>query len=215
MAKFIDTPTRLLLTLPEYERIYNVIYSILEGRANTPHACMFFAIAGTLILKKHYNIPARPVAGAFLLCVNETPSVFCIGKRGDGVVTSDKDGFHFWVQTEHHAIDFMAPIFKESAHGGGHDIAVPRKMFQRLSDEEVGSIDSLAKPGDYFTLPNLELTEEIIDDFFERAPDTDLLLVCDRWFKKHPKKLDDMALLDDLGKMHKLVLAAPAVSGAW
>ncbi len=215
MPRSSNTPTKLLLTLPEYGRIYKVIHSILEGRANTPHACMFFAIAGTMILKKHYNIPACPVAGAFLLCVNEVPSVFCIAKQGDGIVTSDRDGFHFWVQTEHHVIDFMAPIFTESDQGKGHGITVPRKMFQRLISEEADSIDSLAKPGDYFTLPNPELTEEFIGDFFERDPDTDLLLACDRWFKKHPKKLNDMALLDDLGKMHKLVLAAPAISGAW
>ncbi|MBN8727001.1 MAG: DUF2026 family protein [Xanthomonadales bacterium] len=215
MTKSSNTPPKPLLTLPEYDRIYKVIYSILEGRANTPHACMFFAIAGAMILNKHYKIPARPVAGAFLLCVNEVPSIFCIAKRGDGIVTSGRDGFHFWVQTEHHIIDFMAPIFKGSAQGKGYDIAVPRKMFQRLISEEADSIDSLSKPGDYFTLPNPELTEEFIESFFERGPDTDLLCACDGWFKKHPKKLDDIALLDDCGKIYKLVLAAPAISGAW
>lgn len=44
MDKSGKGPPRLLLTLPEYDRIYKVIYSALEGRANTPRACMFFAV---------------------------------------------------------------------------------------------------------------------------------------------------------------------------
>ncbi|MBQ4762012.1 DUF2026 domain-containing protein [Pectobacterium versatile] len=38
------------LSSQEYERIYQIIYSVLEGRANTPHVCMFFAIVGFFIL---------------------------------------------------------------------------------------------------------------------------------------------------------------------
>ena len=49
MAKDKAASPKLQLTLPEYGRIYEVIYSVLEGRANTPFACMFFAAAGALI----------------------------------------------------------------------------------------------------------------------------------------------------------------------
>ncbi|MEJ1353136.1 MAG: DUF2026 family protein [Candidatus Sedimenticola sp. (ex Thyasira tokunagai)] len=206
---------KLHLTLPEYDRIYRIIYSVLEGRANTHQACIFFAITGSLILNKNYKIPARPVAGAFLLCTDAADTIISIGKTGDGVITSDRDGFHFWVQTEDHVIDFMAPIFNESIRSKGHDTTVPRKMFQRLITEEASSIDSLSKAGDYFTAPNAELTDELIEGFTNRPSHMDLLATCDRWFKKHPKKLDDLSLLDNLGNVQKLRLSAPAITGAW
>lgn len=83
---------KLQLTLPEYRRIYEVIHSVLEGRANTPFACMFFAAAGALMLNKHYRISARAVAGAFLLCTDPAPPVISIAKNDDGMVTSDREG---------------------------------------------------------------------------------------------------------------------------
>lgn len=206
---------RLLLTLPEYERIYRIIYSVLEGRANTPHACMFFAITGSLILNKHYKISATPVAGAFLLCVDAAPAVISIGKMQDDVITSDRNGFHMWVQTENHIIDFMAPIFTESVRSSGNSIVVARKMFQRQISEEADSIESLSKAGDYFTLPNPELTEQLVESFTSRPSNMDLLAASDRWFKKHPKKLEDLSLMNDLGEVYKLELKAPAISAAW
>lgn len=99
------------LTAKEYERIYQVIHAVLEERANTAHACMFFAIAGSFILNKHHGIAARPVAGAFLLCVNSTHSIVSIGKNEGNTISSDQKNFHMWVQTQHHVIDFMSPIF--------------------------------------------------------------------------------------------------------
>lgn len=206
---------KLQLTLPEYRRIYEVIYSVLDGRANTPHACTFFAIAGAFILKEHYKIHARPIAGAFLLCVDTTPAVISIAKNEDGMVTSDLDGFHVWVQTETHVIDFMAPIFAESMRDKDFPYPIPRKMFQRPFSTEVESIDALRKPGDYLTLPNIELTNDRVQSFMERPSCMDLLEAVNRWFKRYPKKLDELSLLNDLGEIQRLVLHAPSISGAW
>lgn len=208
-------PKQLLLTLPEYRRIYEVIYSVLDSRANTPYACTFFGIVGAFILQEHYKIPARPVAGGFLLCVDSTPSVISIAKNDNGLVTSDIDGFHVWVQTQTHVIDFMAPIFEESLNGKGFQQTVPRKMFQRPLSGEAESIDELSAPGDYFTLPNIELTNERVQSFMDRPANMDLLSAANRWFRKYPKKLDDLSLMNDLGDVEKLTLRAPPISGAW
>lgn len=215
MAKDKADLPKLQLTLPEYGRIYEVIYSVLEGRANTPFACMFFAAAGALILNKHYKIPARAVAGAFLLCTDPTPSILSIAKNEGGMVSSDQDGFHMWVQTETHVIDFMAPIFNESVKAKGYSWTVPRRMFQRLLSEEAESIDHMHVPGDFYTMPDLELTGELIDSLFDRPTSVDLLNAIDRWFKKYPRKLDDLSLLDNLGEVHKMTLSAPRISGSW
>lgn len=215
MANGKAAAPKLQLTLPEYNRIYEVIYSVLEGRANTPFACMFFATVGALILNEHYKIASRPVAGAFLLCVDPTPSVISIAKNEDGLITSDLDGFHMWIQTQTHVIDFMAPILNESIEGKGYRKTVPRKMFQRPLSSGAESIKELRAPGDYFTLPNIELTNERVQTFMDRPTYMDLLGAANRWFKKHPKKLDDLSLLNALGEVHKLTLSAPSISGAW
>jgi len=206
---------KLQLTLPEYRRIFDVIYSVLDGRANTPYACMFFAITGALILQEHYKVIARPVAGAFLLCVDPTPSVISIAKAEGGLITSDLKGFHMWVQTQTHVIDFMAPIFDESIKGRGYSSSVPRRMFQRPLSVEVASIEHLRVPGDYYTIPNIELTKERVQTFMDRPSHMDLLSAANRWFKKYPKKMDDLSLLNDLGDIHKLTLRAPTISGSW
>ena len=215
MAKDKPAFPKLQLTLPEYGRIYEVIYSVLEGRANTPFACMFFDAAGALILNKHYKIPARAVAGAFLLCTDSTPSILSIAKNEGGIVSSDSDGFHMWVQTETHVIDLIAPIFNESVRAKGHSGTVPRKMFQKSLSEEAESIAHMHSPGDFYTMPNSELTAELINSLLDRPTNVDLLNAVDRWFKKYPKKLGDLSLLNDLGEVHKLTLRAPRISGAW
>lgn len=188
---------------------------MLEGRANTPFACMFFAAAGALMLNKHYRISARAVAGASLLCTDPAPPVISIAKNDDGMVTSDREGVHMWVQNETHVIDFMAPIFNEAVKGKGYPGTVPRKMFQRPLSTEAESIEQLRVPGDYFAIPDVEPTSELIDWLFDRSANVDLLNAVDRWFKKYPKKLDELSLINDFGKIYKLTLRAPVISGAW
>lgn len=205
----------MILTLPEYNRMFGTIYSILEGRADTPHACLFFASAGALILNKHYKHPARAVGGAFMLCTDDDPSVMVFGQVVDGVITSSGDGFHFWVQTEHHIIDFMAPIYAENLKNLGVTKDVPRKMFQKSIAKESLSPNELTTSGDFFTNPNLRLTEELIDNFLSSRSTTDLLQACGRWFAKYPRKMSDISLLDDTGNIHKVRFESPAIRGAW
>lgn len=200
------------LSAQEYERIYQVIYSVLEGRANTPHACMFFAIAGALILNKHHGIAASPVAGAFLLCVDGTPSVICIGKNDGKFITCDENNFHMWVQTEHHIIDFIAPIFLESVQAR---IDVPRRIFQRSQDSESRSIGDLSVPGDFYTLPDPDLSKHFVSTFMKRANHVDLLLDIDTWYRPYPTPLPQMPLRDKFGTFEPLKVVAPEVQGTW
>lgn len=200
------------LTAQEYERIYQVIHAVLEERANTAHACMFFAIAGSFILNKHHGIAARPVAGAFLLCVNSTPSVLSFGKNEGNTISSDQNNFHMWVQTQHHLIDFMSPILMESVQAR---LDVPRRMLQRRQDSESPSIDDLSSPGDFYTLPDPDLSEHFVDAFMDRPNHVDLLLAIDAWYKPHPIPLASMALLGNYGKIEPLRIVAPRMDGAW
>lgn len=59
------------------------------------------------------------------------------------------------------------------------------------------------------------LAEDSCRAGFDRAENVDLLNAVDRWFKKYPKKLDDLSLLDELGEVHKLALCPPHIAEAW
>lgn len=207
-----EAETTLPLSADEYERIFQVIHAVLDTRANTPHACWFFAIAGSFILNKYHEIPARPVAGAFVICVDEAPSVISIGKNEGRNISWDKDNFHMWIQTKSHVIDFMAPIFRESVQSR---LDVPRRMFQRSLDSESTSLEDISMPGDFYTMPDPDLTKEFINDFMENAGKVDLLQAIDVWYKPYPQQLKKMALLDNHGKQEPLEIVAPRVQGAW
>jgi len=209
-------PKNLVLTLPEYDRIFKIIYSVLDGRANTPHACMFFAAAGALLLNKHHKIDATAVAGAFLLYTGtRNDEIMVIGGKNGNEIVSNENEFHCWVQTKHHIIDFISPIFKESVLNYGNDRPIPRNMFQRLLTTESASIDTMSKAGDFFAIPNLEMTSQLADNVLARPASVDLLLTCDKWYKKYPNKLPEMALQDEVGEVHKLKLLGPQITGAW
>jgi hypothetical protein len=203
------------LTAKEYERIYQVIYSVLDGRANTPHACLFFATAGSLILNKYHSVPSRPVAGAFFLRPGTSDDVLSFATQQDGAFSSDADGFHCWVQTRAYLIDFMAPIFEESFRAKGQSISVPRRMFQRMLTEEAMSLETLSQGGGFFTLPNPALTERLVDSAINKVTHTDLLNAVDSWYEKLPTPLKDLALMSDDGKLVRLKLSAPPISGQW
>lgn len=212
MPNTAETQGQNPLTAQEYERIYQVIHAVLEDRANTPHACMFFAIAGSFILNKHHTIAARPVAGAFLLCVDPTPSVLSICKDKGNTIGCDQNNFHMWVQTEHHIIDFIAPLFLDSVQAR---FDIPRQMFLRRQESETPSIDGLSSPGDFYTWPDPDLSEHLVNTFMDRPNHVDLLLAIDAWYKPYPAPLAEMALLDNYGKVEPLRIVAPRVDGAW
>ena len=111
--------TRLILPNSEYNRIYQVAHGVLQELRSVEKSCIFFATFGASILRQHYNIPARVVAGAFALCVGEGPDVVVFGEDSPEGVIASHAGFHVWVQTHTHIIDFMAPVFSEAFAAAG------------------------------------------------------------------------------------------------
>ena len=86
---------KLPITLPEYERVFRVIYSVIDDHANTPHACMFFSFVGAFILEKKLKIKATPVAGASVLYVDAiSNNAITFGEFSDGTLTSHREAFH-------------------------------------------------------------------------------------------------------------------------
>lgn len=206
---------RPLLPLPDYQRIYQVIYSVLEatGTATTHRACILFTIAGTLILREHYKLPATISAGFMGLMVDEKSSTAVMyGRMGEGP-ESNREAFHAWVECDGWLIDFMAPIMGVAFKEDGHALNVPRRMLQKPLTARRGSPNELQKVGDFYLEHDAALAESLIDT--QSNGSIDLANVCVAWFRRPPRALKDMALGDSHGKPKKLVLRAPSIDGVW
>lgn len=212
------TLARLLLPLSDYNRVYQVVHGVIRDLGTAERSCIHFATMGAYLLNKHYKVPARVVAGAFGLCVNggAIPDVAFFGRQDAGLLSSDGSGFHMWIQTETHLIDFMAPIFPEAFAEHGATFGTPRKMLQRPLAEEAAALANLATPGDFYAMPNLDLTQELADEFFDRVVNGDLMKVADAWFgKRTGKQKPSIMMGDSHGPPIRLSLPSTIATGAW
>lgn len=208
--------SRYLMPLSEYNRIHQVAHGVIRDVGRAEKACKFFACFGAMVLNKHYKIPARAVAGGFALCIDDKPEVAFFGHAENGRITSSHEGFHMWVQTETHVIDFMAPIFPEAFADAGLATTIPRRMLQPLLTAEAKSLDELTTPGAYFTLPDPDMTEAMVDDFLGRPANTDLLLVADAWYGGRRRvQSRTKAMQTDLGEVINMRLPPTTAISAW
>lgn len=201
------------LPLADYQRVYQVIYSVLsaaEGRAH--RACSFFIVVGTVLLRDHYKLDATISAGIAVYKLDQA-NVLCFGRAEGEEVVGDADAYHAWVEVDGYAIDFMAPLFADVVQEEGLP-RVPRRMFQKPLSE-MKTLDGLSAPGD-FTLQHDKQTASAVVDHFGAVPaHLDLMKVCQAWFQRPPKPLRPMAMGDSLRGQVKLTLRAPAIEGVW
>lgn len=208
--------SRFLMPLSEYNRIHQVAHGVLKDIGRAEKACKFFACFGAIVLNKHYRIPARAVAGGFVLCVDAKPEVAFFGQNDNGRISTSPDGFHMWVQTESHIVDFMAPIFPEAFADAGLATTIPRKMLQRQRTTEAGSLDDLKEPGAFYTFPDPDMTEAMIDEFLSRDQNRDLLMIADGWYgSRKGRQKPALTILDNRGEKIELRLPATTATGSW
>lgn len=214
MKKALPRP---VLPFLDYQRIYQVIYSVLEASASahTHRACIFFASAGVLILRDHYNLKATLSAGSMALMVDESAAkVVVYGREENGKWVYDADGFHAWVECDGWLIDFMAPIMGDAMREGGHDVRIPRNMLQKRLIDGKPHIEEIAHVGDYFYHHDAAVAETILDT--QGAAFGDLINACERWFRKPSKSMPPLSMhADGFKEPVPLVLRAPAIVGAW
>lgn len=207
---------RPLLPLPDYQRIYQVIYSVLEASeiAITHRACIFFASAGTMILREHYAMPATISAGCLALMVDEhKANVVVYGRDEAGAFVNDQEAFHAWVECDGWLIDFMAPIMGVALREDGRDWTVPRRMLQKRLSERKASLGEIQHVGDFFLSHDSPLAESLLDS--QSVQFSDLMSACLAWYRKPPKPLKGIALADSHGPTKHLVARAPSIDGVW
>jgi hypothetical protein len=209
---------RTVIPYPDYKRIFGVIFSVLDERAHTAHACIFFALVGALILKMKYRIEATPIAGAAVYLVDarsDPKNVSLFGRFENEELVSADDAFHCWIEAKGVVVDFMAPLFEDSLRSVGSKIPVPRRMFQKPKSQMANLLSELRGEGDFLLQPNMALSNELFQAFAGRPASVDLLQVCLAWYVRPPKPLPQMAMRNDLGEVFPLKLNGPAIDGIW
>lgn len=204
------------IALADYQRIYEVAYSVLEnsGIAATHRACIFFAAAGTLILRERYGLQATISAGSLALMVDEeTANVVAYGREESGLFVSDKNAFHAWVECDGWLIDFMAPIMGVTLKDDGRDNTIPRRMLQKSLAEREATLSSIHHAGEYFIERDAKLVADLLDS--QGVQFADLLNICLAWFRKPPEPLAPLAMGDSHGVTKPLIAHAPSIDGAW
>lgn len=207
---------RPLLPLVDYQRIYQVIYSVLEtsGIARTHRACMFFASAGALILREHYQLEATLSVGSMALMVDEaTAQVAIYGREENGAWVYDSHGFHAWVECNGWLIDFMAPIMGKAFKEDGGTFAIPAKMLQKPLSERLEHYLAIQHEGEFFAQSDAKLAESVLES--QGIEFNDLIRMCLTWFRKPPKALPPLAMASNIGAPKQLVLRAPTIVGVW
>ena len=215
MSKKIRPP----LTLPEYERIFRVIHSILLAEeADTSKSCLFFNIAGAFILSNnHGHMNARPIAGlaGYNLRTRNGLSLV-LGKVEQGKVTVSSDEFHCWVELDDWIIDFSAPLFNSMVDPQRAEERIPPKMFQRLSSDRVLSLNELNTPGAYLHIPSQEVTTELMLHFSELQANADLVKICADWHRCPPKRMQEsIGVANQHGQVNDVHLSKIYLEGAW
>jgi hypothetical protein len=209
-------PQQPLLPLADYQRIYEVAYSVLEtsGIAATHRSCIFFAAVGTMILRDRYGLPATISAGSLALMVDEEmANIVVYGREENGVFVSDKDAFHAWVECDGWLIDFMSPIMGAALKEDGRDNNIPRRMLQKHLGEREAALGNIQHIGEYFIRHDAALVENLLDA--QGVQFANLMSICMSWFRRPPEPMASLAMGESHGSPRLLVARAPSIEGVW
>ncbi|WP_158590369.1 DUF2026 family protein [Noviherbaspirillum cavernae] len=207
------------IPLADYQRIFRVLKTVLDATdADTPHPSVFFSVAGAHLVEQIYKKKCQPVAGAAFYRMDDAAGTilsFADRNAAHDALSSDK-GFHCWILCDGHVIDFTAPLFRESLQARGVAGNHARKMFQKPLQSLADSPLLMREPGDFYMLPNVDLTREILEKFFARDDAADLLNVCTHWYRKPPKDIPrEASMARNDGSETRMTLSGISLVGAW
>lgn len=205
------------LTFADYQRIYTVLYAtLLAAEARTHRACIFFSVVGTAILRKDHGLEAQIVAGAAAYAFDAAGrQLVSFGRLEGDLFTSGPNAFHAWVECDGFAIDFMAPIFQESVRADGHNLTVPRRMFQKPVTAAATEMPDPGQPGAFCLVPDQARTDDVKAAFGAAEMNADLGSLAMAWYKPPPRKIKAEFQFNDTEGLRTAMLRAPGLVGAW
>ena len=109
----------------------------------------------------------------------------------------------------------MTPLFGISSKEFGLSVPIPVRMFQKKKNEMKRSIN-LHNVGDYFMLPNQELTNELLLENLARNDIKDLLEIASIWFKPAPRKMQrEMPIASNDGMITIMKIKPILLNSKW
>ncbi|MGR1580100.1 DUF2026 family protein [Thalassobius sp. S69A] len=176
---------RSLITQNEFNLITTAIQGLLETTGHTKTVvggCAIFACFGAAVMNSKLNIPCRPVAGAWQLHHPNGQCVLGIGQEEERRIHANENGFHMWVQTETHIIDFMSPLYPEVFPEVHSEAPIPRRVLQVPRKDDAKDMGEFLNGSPLFTLPSLDLTKSFVEGVAKSSSSQDLLNVFLSWW---------------------------------
>lgn len=209
--------SHLLITLPDFERIFRTIHGVLLNEQGDPsRACLFFGTIGAAILREHHRLDAQAVAGLSMYKLDLSSDVLALAAHTDGAVTAAEHGFHCWVECEGWVLDFSSALFREMLAAAGKQRLCTRQMFQKPGSGQAVSPEALTSPGDFFCKADTELTATLLAEFHSRPAYNDILDICLQWYRPSPKRmLESIGVGDAKGRVKSTQLSPLRLTGAW
>ncbi|MCS6120238.1 DUF2026 domain-containing protein [Shewanella baltica] len=207
----------MLITLPDYQRIYSIAHAVLKSEnSDTNKSCLFYNYCGAYILNNHYKINAKVHSGfaAYHLGVEK---ILGFGSIDDGKLKSSEYEFHSWVEADDWLIDFMAPEFPNIMLYNGCCSPIPRKMMQSRLANMADGPDELKESGDFLVIPDMELTKSLAGHLESRPAFVDLVDICNQWFNKKPNKMHkSISISNGKGQLNQVSLSGiKPIVGRW
>ncbi len=207
------------LTLPEYERLFQVIHAVVSNEKGDPSkACIFFGFAGTEILRSYYKfLSVRFIAGfaGYNLRTPDNKSLV-LGTVFNDELVSNRANFHCWIEADDWIIDLTAPLFDAMANRNSSESHIPNYMFQKPLSISGSDLNDLNTPGTYIHIPNTELTKSITNDFFKIIAHVDLISICKDWYARPPIEINQYINIGNQhGEVNKVSLSNIHLTGSW
>jgi len=211
----------MLITLPDYRRIYSTIHSLLLADAVDSQAASFlFSVYGAQILKRHYGIAAQPVVGSAAYHLGLQAKVLAFGDYQNGRLESHENQHHCWVEADGWLIDFMAPLYPALVKRAGQSAKIDSWMMQKPLAKAKKTLAEVQKQGDYYLLENDALASQKMSQMVTEKSHIQRGKLALDWFVKAPKKMPSPLNVNfepnqDASKTKLIPYKSFLVSGAW
>jgi len=207
------------VTQSEFNLISTAIQALLIKTAHTKKleaSCIHFASFGAAIMKHQLNISCRTVAGAWFLHHPDGQRVLGFGKKEGDNIRTKKTGFHMWVQTKTHIIDFMSPLYPEIFSEAHSAAPIQRRMLQIPLEDDAQNKEDFNQGDPLMALPDARLTRVLGEGLAKDIGSEDLIKALLRWWPNLQKQpYSSLVLATNRGERLEILPTGHQANGIW